>query len=173
MISKQNTVNKAKIALFSLALVFFVGCGEQQARWKAGIPSIYDTIKTNPELEALTQAVEDTKLSSTLDRPGSYTLFAPTNDAFRKLGREKLDFLTQPANRPILANILAYHLTKNQNDLRTLMNTSQLKTLNGRMLEIKSTNGELKINNASLLTSNIATSNGVIHIIDTVLVPED
>jgi uncharacterized surface protein with fasciclin (FAS1) repeats len=173
MISIYNTTKKGRIAVLSLALAFFVGCGEQQAHWKAGIPSIYDTIKANPELEALTQAVEDTKLNRTLDRPGSYTLFAPTNDAFRKLGREKLDFLTQPANIPILANILAYHLTKNQIDLRSLMNTSQLKTFNGRMLEIQSVNGELKINNASLITSNIATSNGIIHIIDTVLVPED
>ncbi len=130
---------------------------------------IVDTAAANPQFKTLVAAVKAAGLVDTLKGDGPFTVFAPTDAAFNKLGKTTIDgLLADPA---ALKNILLYHAVEGAQYSGDLVGKSSLKMANGAeaMLEVK--NGMLYINGARVVTSNILTSNGVIHVIDTVILP--
>jgi len=131
----------------------------------------------NPDFTTLVQAVQAAGLAETLSGPGPFTVFAPTNEAFAKLPAGTLDTLLKPENKDQLANILKYHVIPSE-VLSTAIKpgSTKVKTVQGEELTVTSENGKVTITDAKGNTVNVVKvdiegSNGVIHVIDGVLLP--
>ncbi len=145
------------------------------------------TIVTNasaaPNLTTLVTAVKAAGLVDTLSGPGPFTVFAPTNDAFAKLPAGTVDTLTQPDNKATLTKILTYHVVSGTYGAKKLMKqikknngTLQLNTVQGEPLTLSMDGNMIKITDAKggtamITTADVFQSNGVVHVIDTVLMP--
>jgi len=119
----------------------------------------------------LVTAIKAAGLVETLQGPGPFTVFAPTDEAFAKLPKGTLEELLKPENKAKLAGILTYHVVPGKvmaADVKTMM----AKTVNGEQLDIKVTDGVVTVNNAQVTKTDVPASNGVIHVIDSVLMPK-
>ncbi len=134
---------------------------------------IVQTAVTARRFKALIAAVHAAGLDKTFRGPGPYTLFAPTDDAFKKLPEDTLNTLLKPESKETLKAILLYHAVPGSVSAAQAMKISSAKTLNGQELSISSSGGSLLINGATALNADIQASNGVIHAIDAVLLPEN
>jgi uncharacterized surface protein with fasciclin (FAS1) repeats len=110
-------------------------------------------------------------LAETLKSAGPYTVFAPTDAAFEKLPAGKLDNWLKPENKAELISVLKYHVTPGRVLAADVGKLSQTKTEQGETAKIRMTGDKVTINDANVTLTDIASSNGVIHPIDTVLVP--
>jgi uncharacterized surface protein with fasciclin (FAS1) repeats len=117
----------------------------------------------------LLEAVKSTGLEETLKSPGSYTLFAPTDEAFAKLGEEMLDSLKE--NPEKFKRIVAYHVAFGDVRAEDLLQTDEVMTMEGSVIGVDASNGKIKLNDANVITSDIVSDNGVVHIIDRALAP--
>ena len=118
----------------------------------------------------LVAAVKAAGLVETLQGPGPFTVFAPTDEAFAKLPKGTVEDLLKPKNKAKLVAILTYHVVAGKvmaADVKTMM----AKTVNGKSLSLKVTGGAVTVNNAKVMKTDVAASNGVIHVIDTVVLP--
>ena len=129
---------------------------------------IVETAVNAGTFKTLVKAVEATELVEFLKSPGPYTVFAPTDDAFAKLPEGTLDSLLQDI--PKLKRILTYHVAFGDVRAEDLMQIEEAETVEGSIVAIDSADG-IKVNDANVVKSDILTDNGVIHVIDTVLVP--
>lgn len=133
--------------------------------------SNFDTIpQRNPELSTFVMLVNKAQLKDLFNGTGPFTVFAPTDEAFKKLGKEKLDRLTKPENRDELSTILIYHVVPGKY-LSKSLKTRQSISVGGKPLQINVEGGEIKVNNAKVVKMDLVGPNGVIHEIDTVLMP--
>lgn len=139
-----------------------------------GNKNIVEFLKKNKkEYSTLEQALEAADLTKTLEGEGPFTVFAPNNRAFEQLPKGALENLLQPKNKAQLTDILTYHVTKGKlsaEDL-TKMNGQELTMLNGKTAKIEVKDGNVYIDGAKVLKADIPASNGVIHVIDTVIMP--
>ena len=124
----------------------------------------------------LVAAVKAAGLVDTLEGKGPFTVFAPTNAAFGKLPAGTVDTLVKPENKAMLTKILTYHVVPGKLEASDLTDGKKLKTVEGEELTVKKADGKVMIidakGGASTVTiSNVNQSNGVIHVIDTVLMP--
>jgi uncharacterized surface protein with fasciclin (FAS1) repeats len=126
--------------------------------------------QNNPQLSTLVKALMAADLVSTLQGNGPFTVFAPTNDAFDKLPPGVLQNLLKPENKAKLVEVLSYHVIP-EKVLSSDIKTMKAKTLNGKNLDVKVQGAEVKVNNANVTKTDLVGSNGVIHIIDAVLIP--
>ena len=129
---------------------------------------------TGPGMEDVTTLVKAIKaagLVDTLEGTGPFTVFAPTNEAFAKLPADKLADLMKPENKEKLAKILTYHVVSGNMDAKELMGKTELKSVEGGELHLKSEDGKLMVNDATVTKPDIKCSNGTIHWVDTVLMP--
>jgi uncharacterized surface protein with fasciclin (FAS1) repeats len=122
------------------------------------------------KFSTLAKALTETGLLDKLRENGPFTLLAPTNEAFTKLAPDALRDLVKPENKSKLAEILNYHLIPDKFMAADIAKLKSAKTLQGQELKIE-TAESIKINGARLQARNVEASNGVIHAIDTVLVP--
>jgi uncharacterized surface protein with fasciclin (FAS1) repeats len=118
----------------------------------------------------LATALTAAGLLTTLKGDGPFTVFAPTDAAFAKMPQQTLDELLQPENKNRLAAILAYHVLPGKITSNEVMASSSATTLQGQKVNISKTDG-VKINQARLIITDVEATNGVIHIIDSVLMP--
>ncbi len=136
--------------------------------------SLSEQIAKNPDLRTLRTLLNAAGMSSALD-DGRYTVFAPNNDAFTKLGTQ-LDTLLQPGAKTQLQNILKFHVVKGKIRSKRLTDGRLLTTLQGTRIRVTADGNQLLIGNslgkATVLTPDARASNGVIHIIDSVLKPK-
>ncbi|MES2749299.1 MAG: fasciclin domain-containing protein [Patescibacteria group bacterium] len=117
-------------------------------------------------------AVKAAGLVDTLKGPGPFTVFAPTNDAFAKLPAGTVDTLLKADMKADLTSILTYHVVPGRYTAADLKDGMTLKTVNGATLKVSNVNGVVKINGAAMVeTADVISSNGVTHVIDTVLMP--
>jgi len=123
---------------------------------------------TNAGFKTLVKAIDALQLRETLETPGPFTIFAPTDEAFAKLP-ETLDSLLQDI--PKLKKIVTYHVVFGDVRSDDLLQINEAETMEGSVLAIESADGTIKINNAPVLKTDILTDNGVIHTIDAVLMP--
>lgn len=129
---------------------------------------IVDTAVAAGKFKTLVAAVKSAGLVDSLKADGPLTVFAPTDEAFAKLPEGTLEELLQPENRDKLIEVLAYHVIQG----KLMLSAQSIETLQGQSLVIKAIDS-FEVNGANVITSDIEASNGVIHIIDSVLLPPD
>ena len=137
---------------------------------KAAQKDIVDTAISAGSFNTLVKAVQAAGLVDTLKGDGPFTVFAPTDAAFAKLPKEKLDALL--ADKEALTKVLTYHVVPGKimsGDIAGKM--TKVATVEGSKIDVDAMSG-VKINNAKVVKADIATSNGVIHVIDTVILPK-
>lgn len=120
----------------------------------------------------LVAAVKAAGLVDTLKGPGPFTVFAPTDEAFAKLPPGTLDSLLKPENKEKLRKILTYHVAAGSVMAKDVSKMHSIKTLEGGRLPVTASGGSVMLKNAHVTKPDIVASNGVIHVIDTVLLPE-
>ena len=138
------------------------------------VPSldIVDNAAKASNVTTVVAAVKAAGLVDTLKGPGPFTVFAPTNDAFAKLPAGTVDTLLKPSMKADLTSILTYHVVSGRYTAADLKDGMTLKTVNGATLKITVVGGKVMINgNAMVETADVISSNGVTHVIDTVLMP--
>lgn len=143
-------------------------------KMKKPTADIVDTAVAAGQFTTLAKALEAAGLIDTLKGKGPFTVFAPTDAAFAKLPAGTLDDLLKPENKDKLKAILLYHVVSGKVPAEKVvkLNGKTAKTVQGGTVKIDTTNGVM-VNNATVTTPDVMTSNGVIHIIDTVLIPSN
>jgi len=124
------------------------------------------------DCKTLAAAVTAADLVETLQGEGPFTVFAPTDAAFAKI-QSDVDTLLKPENKAKLAKILTYHVVNGELMADDLEDGQELTTVEGSILEVIVKDGEVTVGGAKVITADVEASNGVIHVIDTVLMPED
>ncbi len=133
--------------------------------------TIVDVAAEQAPLSTLVTALQAADLVEALSGEGPFTVFAPTNDAFAALPPEVLEALLLPENKDLLTEVLAYHVVPDTVTSAGLRGPRDLETLNGPV-NISSTRDELFVNDAQVIAIDLEASNGVIHAIDAVLIPD-
>jgi uncharacterized surface protein with fasciclin (FAS1) repeats len=164
-----NRTLRAGVAALSLSLLAspsaFAGGSTVASK------DIVDTAVSAGSFKTLTAALDAAGLVETLKGKGPFTVFAPTDEAFAKLPEGTLKSLLKPENKQKLTSILTYHVVAGNVKAADVIKLSSAKTLNGQSVTIKTAGGKVFINGATVVKADIATSNGTIHVIDTVLLP--
>jgi len=132
---------------------------------------IVDTAASVEDFSTLVTAVKAAGLVETLKGDGPFTVFAPTNDAFAKLPKGTVENLLKPENKDKLVSILTYHVVPGKVMAKDVVKLSSAKTVQGSTVDIKVKDGTVMIDNAKVVKADVETSNGVIHIIDAVILP--
>lgn len=131
---------------------------------------IVDTALSAGNFSTLAAALGAAGLIDTLKSKGPFTVFAPTDDAFSKIPPQALSELLQPENKAKLTAILTYHVVAGKVTSHEVVNLDSATTLQGQTLKISKQDG-VKINDAKVIAPDVEATNGVIHVIDTVLMP--
>ena len=138
---------------------------------QAATSDIVDTAVASGQFGTLVKAVQAAGLVETLKGPGPFTVFAPTDAAFAALPAGTLDSLLKPENKAKLTQILTYHVVPGKVMSADLADkTEQVKTVEGASLKVDATHGVM-VNDAKVVSADIVASNGVIHVIDKVVLP--
>ena len=132
---------------------------------------IVDTAIKAGSFNTLVAAVQAAELVETLKSKGPFTVFAPTDEAFSQLDKATLESLLKPENKDQLVAILTYHVVAGKVMSNDITDNMQPSTVNGSTITIKLSNGKVMINDATVITADVDTDNGVIHVIDKVLIP--
>jgi len=133
--------------------------------------NIVEIASGNEDFSTLVAAVVAAGLAKTLSSKGPFTVFAPTNEAFAKLPAGTVEELVKPENKEKLAAILTYHVVSGKVMSTDLSNGQQAATVNGQEITI-SIDGGVKVDGANVVTADLEASNGVIHVIDSVIMPK-
>jgi len=157
----------------TLRLSALLACAAALAFTSTAAPAadIVDTAVA-AKFNTLVAAVKAAGLVDTLKGPGPFTVFAPTDAAFAKLPAGTLENLLKPENKEQLQNILKYHVVPGKVMAEDVVKLTSAKTAEGQSIAIKTMNGKVMVDNAHVTKTDIVTSNGVIHVIDTVILPK-
>lgn len=131
--------------------------------------NVVDTAIEAGNFKTLVKAVQEAGLVDTLSGEGPFTIFAPTDEAFSKLPEGTIEELLK--NKEKLTDILTYHVVADKVMANSVTNLSSASMVNGKDVSINTSEG-VKVNNANVTKTDIECSNGVIHVIDSVLIPE-
>jgi uncharacterized surface protein with fasciclin (FAS1) repeats len=142
---------------------------EEMAEDEVG--TIVDVASASEDFSTLVAAVDAAGLVETLSGDGPFTVFAPTNDAFDALPDGVLDALLLPENEEVLTSILTYHVVEGE-VTSDQISDGDVATVEGQSVTISTENGVM-VNEATVVTADVEASNGVIHVIDAVLIPPD
>jgi uncharacterized surface protein with fasciclin (FAS1) repeats len=134
---------------------------------------VVDTAISAGNLNTLVTAVQAADLVDVLKGSGPFTVFAPTDDAFAKLPKDSLNNLLKPENKEMLQSVLTYHVVAGKYMASDVMGMGSAKTVNGESFTISKSGGNVMIDNARIIKTDVMASNGVIHVIDTVILPKD
>lgn len=132
---------------------------------------VVDTAIYSGSFNTLTQALKAADLADTLKGPGPFTVFAPTDEAFRQLPPGTLEVLMKPENKEQLRSILTYHVVPETITASQARRLNSAETINGQELRISYLKGVIGVNQAKVTRPEVAASNGVIHVVDRVILP--
>ncbi len=132
-----------------------------------------DTAQSAGQFKTLVTAVKAAGLVETLQDDGPFTVFAPTDAAFAKLPNETLDALLRPENRSKLQSILTYHVVPGKLMANDVVKLNSAETVFGQEIAIRTDGSTVRVDDATVIKTNIAASNGIIHVIDSVILPKD
>jgi uncharacterized surface protein with fasciclin (FAS1) repeats len=138
---------------------------------EASVGTIVDVASANPDFSTLVAAITAAGLGETLSGEGPFTVFAPTNEAFAALPAGVLDALLLPENKDALTKILTYHVVSGA-VMAADITDGDVATVEGQNVTLSTADG-VTVNGAAVVTADIVTDNGVIHVVDAVLVPAD
>ena len=133
--------------------------------------NIIDTAVAAGQFKTLTAAINAAGLTKNLEGPGPFTVFAPTDAAFAKLPAGTVDNLLKPENKAQLVAILTYHVVPGEVTAANVVKLNEANTVSGKMIAVHTTGNSVMVNNAHVVNTDIAASNGVIYVIDSVLMP--
>jgi uncharacterized surface protein with fasciclin (FAS1) repeats len=133
---------------------------------------IVDTAVAAGSFKTLAAALKAAGLVDTLKGKGPFTVFAPTDEAFAKLPAGTLESLLKPENKQKLTEILTYHVVPGSVMAADVVKLQSAKTVNGKSVTIKAADGGVMVDGAKVVKTDIAASNGVIHVIDSVILPK-
>ena len=165
--TKKLTASLLTIALLAVAPAF--AAHHEKAEQSN---DIVDTAVAAGSFNTLVAAIQAAGLVDALKAEGPLTVFAPTDDAFAKLPEGTVESLLQPENIDQLKSILTYHVVSGKILSTDLSDGATAATLQGSNINIAIADGAVSINDATVTSADIAASNGVIHVIDTVLLPQ-
>ena len=169
MIFKRNNAVFNLIALLALTVLFSAEVfGGHHAKEKT---DIVDTAVAAGNFTTLAAALEAGGLVGTLKGDGPYTVFAPTDEAFAKLPAGTVESLLKPENKDQLVAILTYHVVPGNVQAADVVKLTSATTANGSDVKINVSEGVVFINDSRVIATDIEASNGVIHIVDTVILP--
>jgi len=157
-------------SLLSLGLGLSLALGSFVATAHAA--DIVDTAVKAGSFKTLAKALKAADLITVLKGKGPFTVFAPTDAAFAKVPKATLESLLKPENKGKLVKVLTYHVVPGK-VLSKDIKSGPVKTVEGSSLELKLEEGKVEVNNAYVTKADIVTDNGVIHVIDAVLLPPD
>jgi len=184
-------MKSARIALLAVVPVLGLaaGCGDDDepaansetpaataspaATAEAAAQDIVSLAQATPDLSTLVDAVTAAELAETLQGDGPYTVFAPTNEAFAAVGEDTLTQLLRPANQDQLTEILTYHVVPDEAMAADLQDGQTLTTVQGEQLEVNVNGDTVTVGGATVTQPDVDASNGVVHVIDTVLMPPE
>lgn len=133
---------------------------------------IVDVAASNGSFNTLVAAVKAAGLVETLKGEGPFTVFAPNDDAFAKLPEGTVESLLKPENKDQLISILTYHVVPGKVMAADVVKLENAATVQGQNVMIKVNDGTVMVDNATVLATDVKASNGVIHVIDTVIMPK-
>lgn len=159
------------LGMLTLAALGFTAAQNMQSMADTSKQTIAQIVATNPNFSTLLAAVKAAGLVETLSGPGPFTVFAPTNAAFAKIPKADLDKLL--ADKAALTKVLTYHVVAGRVPSSEVVKLKEVKTVQGQSVTIAVSGGSVILNGNSKVTAvDIPASNGVIHVIDTVLLPK-
>jgi len=165
---KSFRITRVATALACAAVVSLAGAPRLQAQSQ----DIVDTAVAAGSFKTLAAALKAAGLVDTLKGKGPFTVFAPTDDAFAKLPAGTLEDLLKPENKQKLTQILTYHVVPGKVMAADVVKLKTAKTVNGKAVQIAVDGGTVRVDNAKVVKTDIAASNGVIHVIDAVILPK-
>lgn len=133
---------------------------------------IVDTAVAAGSFKTLVAAVTAAELVEALKGEGPFTVFAPSDDAFAKIPAEKIEELLKPENKEALQGILTYHVVSGKVMAADVVELTSAKTVNGKEVTIAVADGKVTIDGANVIATDIKCANGVIHVIDSVIMPK-
>ena len=163
-----------KLTLIAFMLVItpaLLMAGSHGSKAKTSM-DIVDTAVSAGTFNTLVAALEAADLVEVLKGQGPFTVFAPTDEAFAKLPEGTVASLLKPENKEKLQSILTYHVVSGQYMAMDVTKMNTAKTVNGQSFTISITNGNAMVDNATIIKADIPASNGVIHVIDSVILPK-
>lgn len=178
-------MKRLKVSIAMIAIAAMVACGETPAKEeeKAAEPvveatpapaapaTVVDIAVGSADHSTLVAAVKAAGLVETLSGAGPFTVFAPTNAAFAALPAGTLDDLLKPENKEKLASILTFHVVAGKVLSTDLTDGMKTKTVNGKEITIGVKEGKVTVNGANVTTADLGAGNGVVHVIDAVILP--
>ena len=162
---------KFEIANLAAVAAMAIGMAVAAPTAKAADKDIVDTAVAAGSFKTLAAALGAAGLVDTLKGPGPFTVFAPTDAAFARLPAGTVDDLLKPENKAKLTAILTYHVVPGTVMAADVVKLTEAKTVNGALVRIKVDGGTVMIDDAKVTATDIAASNGVIHVIDSVILP--
>ncbi|TVR97670.1 MAG: fasciclin domain-containing protein [Rhodospirillales bacterium] len=171
----KTVLSRVSLAASAGALAVTLAVGTPHAASHGDKADIVDTAVAAGQFSTLVAAVQAAGLVETLKGEGPFTVFAPTDEAFAKLPEGTVASLLQPENRDQLVSVLTYHVVAGAitSDAAVPGETVQVDTVQGQPISITVSDGTVMVNEkASVVTADVMASNGVIHVIDTVILPE-
>ena len=163
-------MKKLILSLAALMIVPSVAMAEEKADSQG--KTIVETAVA-AKFDTLVAAVKAAGLVDALSGEGPLTVFAPTDEAFAKLPKGTVESLLKPENKDKLVAVLTYHVVKGSYPAAKVLQNDSLKTLQGGKLMFKQNDAGVMVNNAKILKTDIECSNGIIHVIDTVVLPKN
>jgi uncharacterized surface protein with fasciclin (FAS1) repeats len=161
-------------AIATLTALTAVAASTTNARAAAAdTRDIVDTAVAAGSFTTLAKALEAAGLVQTLKGAGPFTVFAPTDAAFAKLPPGTLESLLKPENKSKLQRILTYHVVPGRVTAADVVKLQSAKTVSGDAIAVATRNGKVTVDNANVVKTDIMASNGVIHVIDAVILPTD
>lgn len=159
--------------LIAAGLFMFSAMTVSAQEMKKGSADIVDTAVAAGQFKTLAAALTAADLISTLKGKGPFTVFAPTDEAFAKLPAGTVENLLKPENKEKLKAVLLYHVVSGKVPASKVvkLNGKEVKTVQGGMLKVDTGSG-VKVNSSTVVKTDIKAKNGIIHVIDTVLIPE-
>ena len=159
-----------RILTITLVAATVAAIGISHAESDAKQKDIVAVASSAGSFTTLVAAVKAAGLVETLQGAGPFTVFAPTDEAFAKLPKGTVEDLLKPENKAKLVAILTYHVVAGK-IMAADIKTMKAKTVNGKELDIKVADGHVTVDSAKVVKTDVAASNGVIHVIDSVMLP--
>jgi uncharacterized surface protein with fasciclin (FAS1) repeats len=164
---------KFEFANMAVVAAAAIGLAVSSAGVRAADKDIVETAVASGQFGTLATALGAAGLVETLKGPGPFTVFAPTDEAFAKLPAGTVENLLKPENKGQLTAILTYHVVPGAVMAADVVEMSEAETVNGKKVKIAIEGGTVMVNDAKVVTADVNASNGVIHIIDAVILPPE
>ena len=171
LVACNDTADKTTATTDNTAITTIPGGGQENVQDDASAKDVVKVAISSKDHTTLVAALKQAELVTALSNAGPFTVFAPTNAAFNKLPAGTVDGLMKPEKKEDLQNILQYHVSLAAMKAETFKDGQVLGMVNGDNVTINIKDGKVMLNNSATIIASIPASNGIIHVIDGVLLP--